>query len=52
MPSELRALAAVAKVRGVREFADLLGVSRRASKSVRQTGASRQSELLKLVAGI
>jgi DNA-binding CsgD family transcriptional regulator len=56
-PSEIRVLAAVAKVHGVRELADFLGISQATVKThlhnlFRKTGTRRQSELIKLVAGI
>jgi DNA-binding CsgD family transcriptional regulator len=57
LPSEIRVLDAVAKVQGVRELADLLGISQATVKThlhnlFRKTGTRRQSELVKLVAGI
>jgi DNA-binding CsgD family transcriptional regulator/PAS domain-containing protein len=57
LPSEVRVLAAVATVQGVRELANLLGVSQATVKThlhnlFRKTGTKRQSELVRLVAGI
>jgi DNA-binding CsgD family transcriptional regulator len=57
LPSEVRVLNAVAKVQGVRELADFLGISQATVKThlhnlFRKTGTKRQSELVKLVAGI
>jgi DNA-binding CsgD family transcriptional regulator len=57
LPSELRVLAAVAKVQGVKELAYFLGISQATVKThlhslFRKTGRRRQSELLKLVANI
>jgi DNA-binding NarL/FixJ family response regulator len=57
LPSEVRVLAAVAKVQGVRELADFLGISQATVKThlhnlFRKTGTRRQIELMKLVAGI
>ena len=57
LPSEVRVLDALAKVQGVRELADLLGVSQATVKThlhnlFRKTGTKRQGELVKLVAGI
>jgi DNA-binding CsgD family transcriptional regulator/PAS domain-containing protein len=57
LPSEVRVLAAVAKVQGVKQLANFLGVSQATVKThlhnlFRKTGARRQSELVKLVAGI
>jgi DNA-binding CsgD family transcriptional regulator len=57
LPSEIRVLHALAKVQGVRELAELLGISQATVKThlhhlFRKTGTKRQSELLKLIAGI
>jgi DNA-binding CsgD family transcriptional regulator len=57
LPSEVRVLAAVAKVQGVRELAEFLGISQATVKThlhnlFRKTGTRRQSQLVKLVAGI
>ena len=57
LPSEVRVLDALAKVQGVRERADQLGISQATVKThlhnlFRKTGTKRQGELLKLVAGI
>jgi DNA-binding NarL/FixJ family response regulator len=57
LPSEVRVLDAVAKIQGVKELADFLGVSQATVKThlhnlFRKTGTRRQSELVKLVAGI
>lgn len=57
LPSEIRVLDAVAKIQGVKELANFLGVSQATVKThlhnlFRKTGAKRQSELVKLVAGI
>jgi DNA-binding CsgD family transcriptional regulator len=57
LPSEIRVLDAVAKVQGVKPLADLLGISQATVKThlhnlFRKTGTRRQSELVKLVAGI
>lgn len=54
--SEVRVLDAVMKVSGVRALADLLGLTQATVKThlhnvFRKTGTSRQSELVKLVAG-
>jgi DNA-binding CsgD family transcriptional regulator len=54
--SELRVLEAMMKVDGARALADLLGLSQATVKThlhhlFRKTGATRQSELVKLVAG-
>jgi DNA-binding NarL/FixJ family response regulator len=55
--SEVRVLDAVLKVNGVRAIAEMLGVSQATVKThlqnlFRKTGAKRQSELVKLVAGM
>ena len=57
LPSEVRVLAALATVQGVRELADFLGLSQATVKThlhnlFRKTGTKRQSELLRFVAGI
>ena len=57
LPSEIRVLDAVAKVQGVKELADFLGLSQATVKThlhnlFRKTGTRRQIELVKLVAGI
>jgi len=57
LPSEVRVLDALAKVQGVRELAELLGVSQATVKThlhnlFRKTGTKRQGELVRLVAGI
>jgi len=57
LPSEVRVLDAIAKVQGVRQLAEHLGVSQATVKThlhnlFRKTGKKRQSELVKLVAGI
>jgi DNA-binding CsgD family transcriptional regulator/PAS domain-containing protein len=57
LPSEVRVLDALAKVQGVRELAELLGLSQATVKThlhnlFRKTGTKRQGELVKLVAGI
>jgi hypothetical protein len=57
LPSEVLVLAAVVTVQGVKELAGFLGVSQATVKThlhnlFRKTGTRRQSELLKLVAGI
>lgn len=57
LPSEVRVLDALAKVQGVRELSELLGVSQATVKThlhnlFRKTGTKRQGELVKLVAGI
>lgn len=54
---EVRVLDAVLKVNGVRAIAELLGVSQATVKThlqnvFRKTGAKRQSELVKLIAGM
>jgi DNA-binding CsgD family transcriptional regulator len=56
-PSQARALDAVLKVNGVRAMAEMLGCSQATVKThlhhlFRKTGARRQSDLVKLVAGI
>jgi DNA-binding CsgD family transcriptional regulator/PAS domain-containing protein len=55
--SEVRVLDAVLKVKGIKAMAETLGLSQATVKThlqnlFRKTGASRQSELVKLVAGI
>ena len=55
--SEVRVLDAVMKVSGIRALADLLGISQATVKThlhnvFRKTGTNRQSELVKLVAGL
>jgi DNA-binding CsgD family transcriptional regulator len=55
--SEIRVLDAVLKVSGVKAMADMLGLSQATVRThlhnvFRKTGTSRQSELVKLVAGI
>jgi DNA-binding CsgD family transcriptional regulator len=55
--SEVRVLDAVLKVTGIKAMADMLGVSQATVKThlhnvFRKTGTSRQSDLVKLVAGI
>jgi DNA-binding CsgD family transcriptional regulator len=55
--SEVRVLDAVAKVSSVRAIAEMLGVSQATVKThlqhvFRKTGASRQSDLIKLIAGM
>jgi hypothetical protein len=57
LPSEIRVLDALTRVQGVRELAELLGISQATVKThlhnlFRKTGTRRQSELVKLVAGI
>jgi DNA-binding CsgD family transcriptional regulator/PAS domain-containing protein len=57
LPSEVRVLDALATVQGVRELAELLGISQATVKThlhnlFRKTGTKRQGELVKLVAGI
>jgi DNA-binding CsgD family transcriptional regulator len=57
LPSEVRVLDAIAKVQGVRDLADFLGISQATVKThlhklFRKTGTKRQSELVKLVAGL
>jgi DNA-binding CsgD family transcriptional regulator len=57
LPSEVRVLAAVARIQGVKELAEFLGVSQATVKThlhnlFRKTGTRRQSELVKLIAGI
>ena len=57
LPSEVRVLDALARVQGVRELSELLGISQATVKThlhnlFRKTGTTRQGELLKLVAGI
>jgi DNA-binding CsgD family transcriptional regulator len=57
LPSEVRVLDAVAKVQGVKQLANLLGISQATVKThfhnlFRKTGTKRQSELVKLVAGL
>lgn len=56
-PSELRVLHAVVEVGGVRAIADALGISPATVKThlhhvFQKTGARRQVDLVKLVAGI
>jgi DNA-binding NarL/FixJ family response regulator len=56
-PSEVRVLDALAKVQGVKNLANFLGVSQATVKThlhnlFRKTGAKRQSELIKLIAGL
>jgi DNA-binding CsgD family transcriptional regulator/PAS domain-containing protein len=55
--SEIRVLDAVMKVSGVRALADLMGLSQATVKThlqnvFRKTGVARQSDLVKLIAGI
>ncbi|WP_426423297.1 helix-turn-helix transcriptional regulator [Bradyrhizobium genosp. A] len=55
--SEIRVLDAIMKVSGVQALADLLGLSQATVKThlhnvFRKTGTARQSELVKLIAGI
>jgi DNA-binding CsgD family transcriptional regulator len=55
--SEVRVLDAVLKVKGIKEIAEMLGLSQATVKShlhnvFRKTGTNRQSELVKLMAGI
>jgi DNA-binding CsgD family transcriptional regulator len=55
--SEVRVLDAVLKISGVKAIADMLGLSQATVKThlhnlFRKTGASRQSDLVKLIAGI
>ena len=57
LPSEVRVLDALAKVQGVRELSEMLGVSQATVKThlhnlFRKTGTKRQGELVRLVAGI
>lgn len=57
LPSEVRVLSALAKVQGVRELSDFLGVSQATVKThlhnlFRKTGTRRQSQLLKMVVGL
>jgi DNA-binding CsgD family transcriptional regulator len=54
---EIRVLDAVLKVTGIKAMADMLGVSQATVRThlhhvFRKTGTARQSELVKLVAGI
>ncbi len=55
--SEVRVLDAVMRVSGIRALADLLGISQATVKThlhnvFRKTGTNRQSELVKLIAGL
>jgi DNA-binding CsgD family transcriptional regulator len=55
--SEIRVLDAVLKVSSVKAMAEMLGISQATVKShlhnvFRKTGASRQSDLVKLLAGL
>ena len=57
LPSEVRVLDAVLKAHGVRDMAETLGLSQATVKThlhnlFRKTGAKRQSDLVKLLAGI
>ena len=57
LPSEVRVLNAVAKIQGVKQLAEFLGVSQATVKThlhnlFRKTGTKRQIELMKLVAGL
>jgi DNA-binding CsgD family transcriptional regulator len=57
LPSEVRVLNAIAKVQGVKELAESLGISQATVKThlnklFRKTGTKRQSELVTLVAGL
>jgi DNA-binding CsgD family transcriptional regulator len=57
LPSEVRVLDAVAKMQGVKQLAEFLGVSQATVKThlhnlFRKTGTKRQIDLMKLVAGL
>ena len=57
LPSEVRVLDAVAKMQGVKQLAEFLGISQATVKThlhnlFRKTGTRRQIELVKLVAGL
>ena len=57
LPSEVRVLNAIAKIQGVKELAESLGISQATVKThlnklFRKTGTKRQSELVTLVAGL
>jgi DNA-binding CsgD family transcriptional regulator len=57
LPSEVRVLDAIAKVQGVKQLAEFLGISQATVKThlnklFRKTGTKRQSELVTLMAGL